>query len=163
MAPHVTHVGVHDHGFNNVSTYGNLLRLMQEGVHRGKRVGAELLRIGAEMHGRSQADRWTRLPEGGFIYSFNGPHSLFVDTIRSLRALAVSHRLGHVLMGEGDRAISLLGRLVDHVRATAKFSIYYGEGRDWYDVRGRTAHESVFNLNDGAVPLSEFAAGLFAL
>ncbi len=31
MAPHVSHVGVHDHGFNNVSTYGNLLRLMGEG------------------------------------------------------------------------------------------------------------------------------------
>ena len=25
MAPHVSHIGVHDHGFNNVSTYGNLL------------------------------------------------------------------------------------------------------------------------------------------
>src|SRR5262245_22133492 len=25
MAGHVSHVGVHDHGFNNVSTYGNLL------------------------------------------------------------------------------------------------------------------------------------------
>jgi len=23
MASHVTHIGVHDHGFNNVSTYGN--------------------------------------------------------------------------------------------------------------------------------------------
>src|SRR4051794_2422930 len=22
MAPHITHMGVHDHGFNNVSTYG---------------------------------------------------------------------------------------------------------------------------------------------
>ncbi len=31
MASHVTHTGVHDHGFNNVSTYGNLLRLMNEG------------------------------------------------------------------------------------------------------------------------------------
>src|SRR5881409_263244 len=31
MAPHVSHMGVHDHGFNNVSTYGNLLRLMNEG------------------------------------------------------------------------------------------------------------------------------------
>ena len=30
MAPHVSHVGVHDHGFNNVSTYGNLRRLMLE-------------------------------------------------------------------------------------------------------------------------------------
>src|SRR5215510_8653119 len=25
MASHVSHTGVHDHGFNNVSTYGNLL------------------------------------------------------------------------------------------------------------------------------------------
>src|SRR5690242_1299148 len=31
MAPHVSHTGVHDHGFNNISTYGNLLRLMKEG------------------------------------------------------------------------------------------------------------------------------------
>ena len=31
MAPHVSHIGVHDHGFNNVSTYGNLLRLVREG------------------------------------------------------------------------------------------------------------------------------------
>ncbi len=31
MAPHLTHTGVHDHGFNNVSTYGNLWRLMNEG------------------------------------------------------------------------------------------------------------------------------------
>src|SRR5580698_2387977 len=31
MAPHLSHVGVHDHGFNNVSTYGNLLRLICEG------------------------------------------------------------------------------------------------------------------------------------
>src|SRR5437868_8177778 len=31
MAPHISHIGVHDHGFNNISTYGNLLRLMNEG------------------------------------------------------------------------------------------------------------------------------------
>src|SRR5579859_4847612 len=31
MAAHVSHVGVHDHGFNNVSTYGNLHRLICEG------------------------------------------------------------------------------------------------------------------------------------
>ena len=85
----------------------------------------------------------------GYIYSFNGPHSLFADTIRSLRALALAHRLGHVLMGERDTKISLLGRLFDHARATAKYSVYYGEGRDFYDLRGRVAHESVFNLNNG--------------
>ena len=31
MATHVSHIGVHDHGFNNLSTYGNLRRLMREG------------------------------------------------------------------------------------------------------------------------------------
>src|SRR6201986_3116821 len=31
MMPHVTHIGVHDHAFNNLSTYGNLRRLMREG------------------------------------------------------------------------------------------------------------------------------------
>src|SRR5436309_14912048 len=30
MATHVSHTGVHDHGFNNLSTYGNLRRLMRE-------------------------------------------------------------------------------------------------------------------------------------
>src|SRR5437588_13089483 len=34
MAPHVSHVGVHDHGFNNISTYGNLARLAREGKIR---------------------------------------------------------------------------------------------------------------------------------
>src|SRR5467141_2437378 len=34
MASHVSHVGVHDHGFNNISTYGNLWRLMREGKIR---------------------------------------------------------------------------------------------------------------------------------
>src|ERR1700754_1116051 len=31
MAPHLTHVGVHDHGFNNVSPYGALWRMALEG------------------------------------------------------------------------------------------------------------------------------------
>ena len=37
-------------------------------------------------------DAGRRCPDGGYIHSFNGAHSLFVDTIRSLRALALSHR-----------------------------------------------------------------------
>ena len=48
MAPHLTHMGVHDHGFNNVSTYGNLWRLAREGRLRAVRLGAAFLRAGAE-------------------------------------------------------------------------------------------------------------------
>ena len=150
MAPHLTHVGVHDHGFNNVSTYGNLLRLWHEGKLGEQQIWERhVYELALKLSGAVQAARWASVRDGGFIYSFNGPHSLFVDTIRSLRSLAVGHRLGHTLMGENDQKISLLDRLIQHARATAQYSVYYGEGRDAYDLRGRTTHEAVFNRNDG--------------
>ena len=52
-------------------------------------------------------------------------------------------------MAENDKRISLLDRLMQHAQTTAQYSVYYGEGRDHYDLRGRTAHESIFNVNDG--------------
>ena len=107
--------------------------------------------LALKVSGAVQAARWTAIADGtGYIYSFNGPHSLFVDTMRSLRSLAVAHQLGHVLDGRAGPKISLLQRLMEHADTTARYSIYYGEGRDAYDVRGRTAHESIFNLNDGS-------------
>jgi unsaturated chondroitin disaccharide hydrolase len=150
MASHVSHIGVHDHGFNNVSTYGNLLRLMREGKIPHNEDEKNFYEIALKVSGAVQAARWTKLADGtGFIHSFNGPHSLFVDTIRSCRALAVAHQLGHILMGEQDAKISLLQRIVEHALNTARYNIYYGEGRDSYDVRGRTAHEAVFNTASG--------------
>ena len=150
MAPHVSHIGVHDHGFNNVSTYGNLLRLMSEGRIAENQWERRFYEMALKVSGAVQAARWSRTSDGlGYIYSFNGPHSLFVDTMRTLRAPALAHLLGHALMGEGDKRISLVDRVVQHARATAKYAIWYGEGRDTYDVRGRTAHESIFNVNDG--------------
>ncbi len=151
MAPHVGHFGVHDHGFNNVSTYGNLLRLMDEGRIADDPWQRNFYQLALKLSGAVQARRWTPLPGGGgFIYSFNGPHSLFVDTIRSLRALGAAHWLGHALREENDRSVSLLDRIKAHARSTAAWSVYYGKGRDAYDVRGRVAHESIFNTNDGA-------------
>jgi len=150
MATHVSHVGVHDHGFNNISTYGNLWRLMREGKIPHQEQELAFYELALKISGAVQAARWTRIANGlGYIYSFNGPHSLFIDTLRSLRSLAVAHQLGHVLMGEGDRKICLLDRLLEHAQTTAEFAVYYGEGRDAYDLCGRTAHESLFNLNDG--------------
>jgi len=150
MAHHLTHIGVHDHGFNNVSTYGNLLRMMGEGAIPGDPWEAEFYRLALKVTGAVQAARWTPIRGGGgYVHTFNGPHSLFSDTIRSMRALAVSHQLGHVLMGEQDSRISLLERLVDHATATAEFNVYYGRGRDGYDLRGRTVHESIFNVTNG--------------
>ena len=150
MASHVSHIGVHDHGFNNVSTYGNLLRLMREGRIPQDDREQDFYELALKVSGAVQAARWTKLADGtGFIHSFNGAHSLFVDTIRTVRTLAVAHQLGHLLMGEQDAKISLLQRLVEHALNTARYNIYYGEGRDTYDVRGRTAHEAVFNVASG--------------
>jgi unsaturated chondroitin disaccharide hydrolase len=151
MASHLTHTGVHDHGFNNVSTYGGLLRLMREGRIPHEPWERGFYELALKVSGAVQAARWTRLsPDLGYVYSFNGPHSLFADTIRSMRSLALAHQLGHVLMGEGDRKVPLLLRLLQHAEATARYNVYFGAGRDAYDVRGRVAHESIFNLNDGA-------------
>jgi hypothetical protein len=150
MASHVTHFGVHDHGFNNVSTYGTLLRLMEEGRIDPDPGDRRFYEMALRSSAAVQAKRWTDLPDGGYIYSFNGPHSLFSDTIRSLRVLALGHQFGHVMMGENDARISLLGRLIDHAHTTARYNVFYGEGRDRYDVRGRVAHEGIFNTNDGA-------------
>jgi hypothetical protein len=150
MAPHLTHTGVHDHGFNNVSTYGNLWRLAREGRIDASDWESTFYELALKVSGAVQVSRWTRLPNGaGFIHSFNGPHSLFVDTIRTLRAPALAHLLGHALFQEQDARVSLLDRLLQHARATAEFAVYYGTGRDTYDVRGRVAHESLFNVVSG--------------
>jgi len=150
MAAHVTHIGVHDHGFNNVSTYGNLWRLMNEGRIPEFEWERNYYELALKASGAVQAARWAKTADGsGYIYSFNGPQSLFVDTIRTCRALALAHQLGHLLLGENDERISLMRRLVEHATSTARYNIWYGEGRDNYDVAGRTAHESVFNTKTG--------------
>ena len=78
MPVHLTHRGVHDHGFNNVSTFGMMLRLMAGGIIPEETWKRRYLELALRVSGAVQASRWTRLPENlGYIYSFNGPHSLF--------------------------------------------------------------------------------------
>jgi hypothetical protein len=170
MPAHVTHMGVHDHGFNIVSTYGNLWRMMGEKRIPEHRRERQLLELALRASAAVQARRWTPLPQGGFIHSFNGPHSLFADTMRSLRSLALGHLLGQVLKEEQDREVSLLTRLVEHAETTARYSVYYGQGRDIYDEPGRVAHESLFNpvsrtyrcpgTQQGYSPFSTWTRGL---
>ena len=117
----------------------------------GKRLGAELLRAGAEglaARCRRRAGRPRRRAAGTFTRS----------TARTRCSWTRSGRRGRwwwrissdtSLMGENDKQVLPARPAVEHCLATAKYSVYYGEGRDAYDVRGRTAHESVFNRNDG--------------
>lgn len=150
MAAHLTHSGVHDHGFTTISAYGTLWRLAREGRIDATDWETRFYALAIRTSGAVQARRWTRSGDGGFIHSFNGPHSLFVDTLRTLRVLALAWQLGQVLLEEQDAPANLLERLVHHARATARYSVYYGEGRDRFDVRGRVAHESLFNPVNGS-------------
>src|SRR5258705_106312 len=65
MAPHLTHTGVHDHGFNNVSTYGNLWRLARERRFPVDEWEIRFYELALKVSGAVQAGRWTPLPEGG--------------------------------------------------------------------------------------------------
>ncbi|MEM1209683.1 MAG: glycosyl hydrolase [Planctomycetota bacterium] len=178
MLPHVTHTGVHDHGFNNLSTYGNLLRLMAEGRLEQNAWEETTYRQAIAASGAVQAARWAGTPPTGspqtaqsptlgYIYSFNGPHSLFIDTMRTTRILGVAWKLGHALMHEGDRKADLLKRSVLHGLTTNHYIVMHGRPEDQpksaraayaalpyadspFNVRGRTAHEGTFNRNDGA-------------
>ncbi len=172
MAPHLTHTGVHDHGFNNLSTYGNLRRLMREGRIPHNEWEQNFYDLALKISGAVQAARWSGTPSPlaggqqlpgdptsarlahsgqlGYIYSFNGPHSLFVDTMRTCRSLSLGWQLGHYLAHENDRKADLLKRSVFHGLTTNQFILFHGDSAHAYDVRGRTAHEAVFNRNDGA-------------
>ena len=100
MGEHLTHTGVHDHGFNNISTYGNLRRLML--ARRIERDDWELhfYELALKVSGAVQAARWTSLPNGlGYIHSFNGSHSLFIDTMRTLRVCGIAHQSGARAVG----------------------------------------------------------------
>ncbi|MEM8872644.1 MAG: glycosyl hydrolase [Planctomycetota bacterium] len=151
MHNHVSHGGVHDHGFNNLSTYGNLLRLGRAGRFDMCEDEEAFYTLALQISGAVQAARWTKTADGGgFIHSFNGPQSLFVDTVRSCRIVAVSHLLGHRPLGEQDALLDLPWRLREHLRKTAEYNVFHGEGRDTYDIRGRTAHETLWNPVSGA-------------
>jgi hypothetical protein len=162
MPPHLTHTGVHDHGFNNLSTFGNLRRLMREGRIQHDAWEMNYYELALKVSGAVQAARWAGIrvdkpspasanaPQLGYIYSFNGPHSLFVDTMRSCRSLGVAWQLGHRLMHENDRPADLLKRSVLHGLSTNQYILFHGDSSHTYDVAGRTAHEAIFNRNDGA-------------
>ncbi len=162
MATHVSHVGVHDHGFNNLSTYGQLRRLMLQGRIARNDWELAFYELAIKVSGAVQAARWAgvavAVPSAlsadasalGYVYSFNGPHSLFVDTIRTTRILGVAWQLGHSLMHENDRSADLLKRSVLHGLTTNQYVVFHGSSEHTYDVRGRTCHEAIFNRNDGS-------------
>src|SRR6267142_5531287 len=58
MSPHLTHTGVHDHGFNNVSTYGTLWRLAREKRFEASEWEVRFYELALKVSGAVQARRW---------------------------------------------------------------------------------------------------------
>lgn len=109
MAHHISHFGVHDHAFNNLSTYGNLLRLGNQKQLGCTEEELNFYRLAIKLSGAVQTKRWTKTADGkGYMYSFNGPHSLFIDTMRTCRVLLTSYKLGHKLLDENEVEINVL-------------------------------------------------------
>ena len=165
MAPHVTHVGVHDHGFNNVSTYGNLWRLMHEGRIRGQRVGARFLRAGAEMFRRGAGGALDANRGRRRLHLFVQRPALACSSIRSasLRALAVSPPTRPRADGR-ERPPHLVARPSDRARAARPLNIRCLRRRPRRLRRARPhgARER-FQHEQRRLSLPEFAAGLFAV
>ena len=152
ILPQTTNFGVHDHGFTVTSTFGTLLRQMDEGMIPHNEWERRYYVYALITSGIVQAHRWTDIGENlGFVHSFNGPHSLFADTIRSLRALVIAHLLGGVLRGEEDEIFELLDRAVAHIRTTSRYIVSSAfQDRDGYAEAGRVAHEAIFNVRTGS-------------
>ena len=164
MASHVTHFGVHDHGFNNVSTYGNLRRLILEGRLPHDAEQLEFYELALQASAAVQAARWSRTADGGgYIYSFNGPHSLFSDTMRSLRVLALGHLLGAPRAGRERRA-DRPARAAGEARAgDGRVQRVLRRGpRRLRRARPRGAREHLQHERR-PLPLPEHAAGLLAV
>ena len=157
MAPHVTHMGVHDHGFNNVSTYGALRRLILEGRFEPDGARARALRAGAEGERRRagaaldahRRRRRLRLLVQRPALAVRGHDAL------AARAGARAPARSRACSTRSDRP-RVAARAAGPARAHhRRFAVYYGRGRDVYDVRGRVAHESLFNRVDGTLPLPQ--------
>lgn len=122
---------VHDLGFVFMSTADKWLRLLPDG-HAEKQWLKDLL-ITA---GTVQSFRWKDTGSDHYIYSFNGPQSLFIDIMMNIRLLFRAHELGG---GE-----ELYAKAVTHAKTTEKYLIQKNGSR-LMDNDGLVVHEAIFN------------------
>jgi len=113
---------VHDLGFIFMSTYKRWYDLLPEGEERDK------VRSVLVTAGNTQSLRWKETGEDPYIYSFNGPQSLFIDIMMNIRVLFWAYR------HSGNE--NLYNRAVTHARTTQKYLIRED---------GSAIHEGIFN------------------
>ena len=149
MAPHLTHMGVHDHGFNNVSTYGALWRMAREGRIEADDWEVRFYELALEGQ-RRRSGAALDVDPGRRVHPFVQRRTFPVRRHDPIAAGArAAHHLGHRLVEEQDAQVNLLARLLQHAHATATYNVFNGRGGGPFDVRGRVAHESLFNAANG--------------
>lgn len=126
---------VHDLGFIFMSTVNRWHDLVADDDPLKRWLGDILVTAGTV-----QSFRWKSSGEDHYVYSFNGPQSLFIDVMMNIRLLFKAHRLG----GSEE----LYRRAVTHARTTEKHLVRKA-GERLVDGEGKVIHEAVFNTDDG--------------
>lgn len=126
---------VHDLGFIFMSTANRWYNLLAEddAANQTTKQWLKDLLITA---GTIQSFRWKETGEDHYVYSFNGPQSLFIDIMMNIRLLFRAHQLG----GEEE----LHRRAVTHARTTEKYLVRKAGAR-LVDGDGMVIHEAIFN------------------
>jgi len=135
LAPRRFDRDVHDLGFIFLSSFDRWLDGLEPGDPERRRIEDLLVTAGTV-----QSFRWNGAGPHGFIYSFNGPQSLFIDVMMNVRLLFRAHELG------ADE--SVLRKAVEHCRTSARYLVRRN-GPGLGEVDGSTAHEAIFNTEPG--------------
>ncbi|MDQ7051572.1 MAG: glycoside hydrolase family 88 protein [candidate division KSB1 bacterium] len=126
---------VHDLGFIFLPTVNRWYELLEKDDPMRDRL-ADWLITAATV----QSFRWQDAGPDPYIYSFNGPHSLFIDIMMNIRLLFRAHQLG------GDE--SLYQKAVRHAFTTEEYLIMK-DGPRIMDQDGAAIHEAIFNPETG--------------
>ena len=126
---------VHDLGFIFMPTADRWYRLLPEEDPTRRWLADMLITAGTV-----QSARWKETGEDHYVYSFNGPQSLFIDIMMNIRLLFRAHQLG---AGE-----ELYRKAVTHARASEKYLVQK-QGPRLMDQDGSVTHEAIFNPVSG--------------
>ena len=126
---------VHDLGFIFLSSYGRWHDLLIEGDPLRAHVEDTLVTAATV-----QSFRWNGAGAHGFIYSFNGPQSLFIDVMMNVRLLFRGQALG-----ASDEVVR---RAIEHCRTSAHHLVRR-DGPELGAEDGSVAHEAIFNTERG--------------
>lgn len=126
---------VHDLGFVLLSSYGRWIDALDAGDPRRQEI-EDVLVTAATV----QSFRYNSGGEDEFIYSFNGPQSLFIDIMMNVRLLFWASTRG----AEPE----VLRRAMAHCHTSARYLVRR-DGPSLGAEDGSVAHEAIFNTDPG--------------